>query len=85
MVIDTKSLPRWIDKTTDCIFCGKQSEMTSIDIVDNTVEAWYVCNNKKCDCIVYVKRKAKQGLVYSGAARIDIYRKQLEKDKGKPA
>jgi hypothetical protein len=78
MVIDTSKLPRWIDKTTDCIFCGKQMEMHDIGIIDDKVESWYTCHNDKCDSFVWLKRKAKQGLVYTGQARIETYRKQIE-------
>jgi hypothetical protein len=79
MVIDVSKLPRFIDKTTDCNFCGKDAPIDDVVIEnDNLLRMTYICRSLNCDSMKWLFRPAIQEIQIDSLKLVSLYKKHQE-------
>lgn len=74
---EVENLPRWIHKTTDCLWCGKDAELYCVRQVKDAVQCWYACNNEQCEFERRFGKQHTQGINLTGGY-VESYKKHLE-------
>lgn len=77
MSVDLDKLPRWIDKTTSCLYCSKGADLYDVYLDGEKVQTWYSCNNIDCDSIRLLGHKAVQGITFTGPV-VELYKTATE-------
>lgn len=78
-VPELPDMPKFIEKIGKCPWCGEEVPLNTAYLNDrkDAVEAWYICENKKCKYLVKLGRPNRSGMKYTGGF-IDTWKKAFE-------
>lgn len=77
---EVANLPRWLHKTTDCLWCKQDMDLYCVREIEDAVQGWYACNNEECEFLKRFNKQAVQGINYTGGFPA-AYKRHLEKER----
>ena len=76
---EVEKLPRWIHKTTDCLWCNIPADLYCVRGLKEAVQCWYACNNDNCEFLKRFGKQHTQGINLTGGY-VESYKKHLEEE-----
>jgi RNase P subunit RPR2 len=75
-------VPSWIKADHSCLWCGKLSPVSKVDVKFKTGEIYvtYTCSSLTCDHRVRYNKKTEQVIIYAGE-RIHFYQQFLRNER----
>jgi len=73
------NFPWWVTDTDPCIWCRKEARLFNACVNDdqNGVEMYYVCDNPKCEHVMWFKKPYKLCIVQYGKTAVEVFNKKM--------